>query len=545
MPRRPAQDFADRCAAIEMYDKEMMPREIAGALHRPERWVRRTLRRYDAQVGLESLRDRSSRPHHCPNQTPPEIEQVVCELKQAHPAWGRRQIAKQLSRRWRDDPARKQWAGEKRVRQILSRHPELGPPAPPQNRPPPRQIDYLECNLIWAADIQETHLADGTIWYTLHWLDLYSRRALGQVTAQSLNEDLVIQSFLSVAQQNGLPGLLKTDHDTLWYDANSGLPSRLTRVLAALGIHHLLVGPKQPWWNGVVERYIQTCRREVHLPAQGDSAGMNQALETARQFYNEERCHSRCQDQPPATVYQPSPRHLPPDFDPTQVPITSEPTVVTRRVQADGHVALIGRSYSFARRYARQTITVTVDGWSATAQAGDGWQRTWDLHPKAEQPPANPLPPTEPKPLRRKVDAHGSISVNRYLYYIALAWAGQTLTIQREADAWQVSLPDGSTKILPCKHLLPQPGRQSTATRSPTPPHHPPELSTLQTRHVTKTGQVAFHHRLYYVGIAHAGQTVYAVPTEEGLSMYTPDQAWIKTCCWKDERQPDKPVGPP
>ena len=175
MPRHPAQDYADRCAAIELHDQGMMHCEIAETLHRPTRWVRRTLRRYDPRLGLESLRDRSSRPHYCPNQTPPEIEQAVCALKQAHPAWGRRLITAQLRWRWRDDPARQQWVSEKRVRHVLQRHPELNPPVPPQGRPPPRQIDYLACNLIWAADIQETHLADGSTWQTLHWIDLHSR----------------------------------------------------------------------------------------------------------------------------------------------------------------------------------------------------------------------------------------------------------------------------------------------------------------------------------------------------------------------------------
>ena len=61
MPRRPAQDYADRCRVIELKDS-LTHRAIAETLHRPERWVRRTLARYDAQVGLASLRDNSSRP---------------------------------------------------------------------------------------------------------------------------------------------------------------------------------------------------------------------------------------------------------------------------------------------------------------------------------------------------------------------------------------------------------------------------------------------------------------------------------------------------
>ena len=519
--------------------------EIAATLQRPVRWVRRTVGRYDATVGVASLADHSSRPHRSPAQTPSEIAAAICALKQAHATWGRRQIAKQLRWQWRADPERQCWVSVGRVRRVLAQHPELPPsvPAPPEHTAP-RQIDYLACNLLWAADIHETHLADGNVWYTLHWLDLYSRFELGQLTTQRLTEALVVHSFLAVAQQYGLPQLVKTDHDKLWYDGVSGLPSHLSRVLSALGVYHLLVGPKQPWWNGVVERYVRTCRQEVVLPPAGDGVTMPQAIETARQFYNEQRCHSRCQDQPPATVYHPSPRHLPPDFDPAQAPFTQEPLVVSRQVQAAGGVSLAGRTFPFSRSYAHQNITVTITGWSAVGQAADGWQRTWDLHDQATQPAAVPPPPTAPQPVTRKVDHDGCVMLKHYRYYIGIAWAGQTLTIVRHPETWTVSVPDGSQKTVPCKHLYPQPQAEVKLVRptAPTTPHAA-ETSFL-TRRVNQKGQVAFHNRLYFVGITHKGQTLAVVPTAAGLEVYTAEHAWITTCPWKTPHQPDKPPNP-
>jgi len=95
-----------------------------------------------------------------------------------------------------------------------------------------------------------------------------------------MTEELVLDSFLTVAQQYELPQIVKTDHDKLWYDGISGLPSHLTRVLSALGVYHLLVGPKQPWWNGVVERYVRnvspgsrlavTRRKRCRAPCHGN-----------------------------------------------------------------------------------------------------------------------------------------------------------------------------------------------------------------------------------------------------------------------------------
>lgn len=537
MPREPAKDFADRCKAIELAQAGMNRGQVAQALHRPERWVRRTFARYDPQVGQASLHDRSSRPHGSPNQTPAPVEKAICAMKEAHPAWGRRQIAKQLRWQWREDPSRLPWVSEGRVRRVLSRHPELAPPAP-KVAPPPRQIDYLECNLLWAADIHHTKLEDGSTWETLHWLDLHSRYELGQVTASRLTEAKVLDSFLQVAEEHGLPRLLKTDGDKLLYDATSGLPSLLSRVLAALGVHHLVIPRRQPWWNGVVERYIRTCRQEVRLPSEGQAEQVDQAMEAERSFYNQERCHSRCDDQPPATVYQPSPRRLPPDFDWQQVPITVQPTVVTRQVQGSGRVSLAGDSYPFSRRYAGQTVTVTVNGRQATAQASDGWQRTWYLYPNTEQPLATPLPPSPPKPLTRTVNRRGCVSLNRSLYYVGIAWTGHTLTIQAQGDSWWITLPDGSTKTLPSKHLFPQPPRRPVPSDSEAPPSPPPASTAFHARRVTRTGQV------YYVGIAHRGQTVYVSPLPEGLAAYTTEHAWITTCPWKPHLQPDKPLCP-
>ncbi len=174
----------------------------------------------------------------------------------------------------------------------------------------------------------------------------------------------------------------------------------------------------------------------------------------------------------------------------------------------------------------------------------DGWQRTWDLRSPAQQPPADPPPPSPPKPLPRQVNRRGCISINRYLYYLGISWAGQTVTVQREEQAWSVSLPDGSTKTLPCKHLVPQPHRQPTPPKPKTPPSTQPEPVAFQTRRVTKTGQIAFHHRLYDVGIAYKGTMVHVAPTPEGLSVYNMDHAWITACPWKQLHPPDKPICP-
>jgi hypothetical protein len=301
---------------------------------------------------------------------------------------------------------------------------------------------------------------------------------------------------------------------------------------------------RQPWWNGVVERYIRTFRQEGELPDQGETEQVNRCMENTRLFYNQERCHSRCKDQPPATCYQPSDRRIPTDFELSQVPITLQPTVVTRQVQSNGGISLAGHSYPFSRHYAGQAISVTVEGWMATAQAQDGWQRTWDLHPGSETPPASPPPSQPPKPLTRRVTRRGTISLNRHIYYLGVAWAGLTLTLQPQGATWLVTFPDGSTQSIPDPQFLVPLARRPSPPRPLAPPSQPPEPATLHTRRVTKRGQISFHNRLYFVGIAHGGERVLVTPVSEGLAVYNTDHAWITTCPWKGNQQPDKPPCP-
>jgi len=51
----------------------------------------------------------------------------------------------------------------------------------------------------------------------------------------------------------------------------------------------------------------------------------------------------------------------------------------------------------------------------------------------------------------------GCVMLKHYRYYIGIAWAGQSPTIERHTDTWAITLPDGTQKTVPCKHLYPQP----------------------------------------------------------------------------------------
>ncbi len=72
--------------------------EVASELGVCRQTMHRWLARYEGD-GLEGLGNRSSRPAHCPHQTPPAVEAMVLEMRRAHPYWGARRIAFELARK--------------------------------------------------------------------------------------------------------------------------------------------------------------------------------------------------------------------------------------------------------------------------------------------------------------------------------------------------------------------------------------------------------------------------------------------------------------
>src|SRR4051794_39950109 len=71
--------------------------EIAAEVGVSRQSVHSWLARYRA-AGLAGLADRPSRPRSSPNQSSPQVEARVCELRRAHPRWGAQRILHELMR---------------------------------------------------------------------------------------------------------------------------------------------------------------------------------------------------------------------------------------------------------------------------------------------------------------------------------------------------------------------------------------------------------------------------------------------------------------
>jgi transposase InsO family protein len=71
-------------------------------------------------------------------------------------------------------------------------------------------------------------------------------------------------------------------------------------ILGRHGARHILTPPSTPRWNGKVERFIQTLKREwAYAHSWPDSAHRTRALPSFLRYYNRRRPHSSLGDRPP------------------------------------------------------------------------------------------------------------------------------------------------------------------------------------------------------------------------------------------------------
>src|ERR1043165_6214171 len=105
-----------RLAMLEGANRRELCRRFGTSRQSGYKWIRRW------SEGDVELFDRLRRPHHSPGRSDSRVEQRVLEVREAHPAWGARKIARWLEDHGAAGPA------ISTVHAILKRHGRVGPP---------------------------------------------------------------------------------------------------------------------------------------------------------------------------------------------------------------------------------------------------------------------------------------------------------------------------------------------------------------------------------------------------------------------------------
>ncbi len=243
------------------------------------------------------------------NQLPGPVERLIVESKRGKPHWGARKIRELLVRRLAGDvriPAKST------VHAVLDRH-GLVKRAKQRRRQKAQGTPLSEAlapNALWCTDFKgEFRLGNRRYCYPLTVTDQASRYLLAVEAFDSNRQDGVIEAFLRLFKDRGLPAAIRSDNGVPFASPN-GLYnlSKLSVWWLRLGIAIERIKPGHPQQNGRHERMHLTLKKETTHPAGCNSLQQQARFDAFVKEFNEERPHEALCMKTPAEVYEPSNR---------------------------------------------------------------------------------------------------------------------------------------------------------------------------------------------------------------------------------------------
>jgi transposase InsO family protein len=230
----------------------------------------------------------------------------VLAVRDAHPAWGARKLARCLERDGYLSPA------VSTVHEILRRHGRVEAAAGRSGQAFQR-FEKPAPNLLWQMDFKGwVALANGVRCHPLTMVDDHSRYSLCLKACDNQQSSTVQGHLDTTFRRYGLPDAMFVDNGTPWGDSSGARWTRLGVWLLKLGVELLHSRPYHPQSRGKNERFHRTLKDEVFaFKRLRDLAEAQRVFDDWRAIYNLERPHQAlCQDVP-ANRYQPSVRSMP------------------------------------------------------------------------------------------------------------------------------------------------------------------------------------------------------------------------------------------
>jgi len=260
------------------------------------------LARWQADQDVE---DHSRRPHSSPGQTDCELEERILAVRDAHPVWGARKIARCLERDGFRSPA------VSTVHQILRRSGRIKPPI--GGAVASQRFEMPAPNLLWQMDFKGwVRLGNDVQCHPLTVVDDHSRYDLCLQACADQRTETVRNHLEKTFHRYGLPEAFFVDNGSPWGDPSGERWTRFSVWLLKLGIAVIHSRPYHPQSRGKNERFHRTLAAEVFaLRHFRDLAETQRAFDAWREVYNFERPHEALGQQVPASRYRPSQRAMP------------------------------------------------------------------------------------------------------------------------------------------------------------------------------------------------------------------------------------------
>ena len=318
--------------------------------------LHRWLARYESD-GMEGLGNRSSRPAHCPHQTPPEVEAMVLEMRRAHAYWGPRRIAFELARKGVEPSP-----SESAVYRCLVRSAVIDPESRRRRREQWKRWERAAPMELWQLDVVHGFaLADGTAAKALTGIDDHSRFCVSARLMLRERTQAVCDGFSSALREYGLPTQVLTDNGKVFTGRFAQPPVEVLfdRICRENGVDHILTAPRSPTTTGKIERFHRTLRVEFNTRQVFKTLKTAQeALDEWVTYYNTQRPHQALQDGTPESRFRSGAEEHPAAT--LKHAERSGDQWVSRRVAPNGIVCVDSQHISVGKHYSGSTCDVLV-----------------------------------------------------------------------------------------------------------------------------------------------------------------------------------------
>jgi transposase InsO family protein len=348
--------------------------------------------------GLEGLRERPRRPHHCPGQSPAAVEEAVLRKRKQLLEDGRdhgpQSIVWALGRDGQAAPSRST------VWRILTRHGLITPQ--PQKRPKSatKRFCFTRPNECWQSDWTGWYLADGTPVAIAGTIDDHSRYMPAlQAGSGDATAELVWSVMLAGITECGIPAMSLTDNGFVYTGKWRGFEATFEANLRALGTRTINSTPRHPQTCGKIERFWQTLKKWLRArPAPATVEELNELLAQFRDFYTHHRPHRALHGATPAEAFHATAKARPADR-----PLPA-PVFVSRHTvgNTSGNIHIAPYRIGVGRRWAGHTCDIIRHGTHIAIFSGTTLIRELTADPTRYHQPCAPNTRSyrtrEPKP---------------------------------------------------------------------------------------------------------------------------------------------------
>lgn len=309
--------------------------------------------------GLLALADRSRRPWASPNQTSPQMSELVLALRRAHPAWGARKLKRRL-----EDQGQQGVPSASTITEVLRRGGMLDASPAAASSKSVKRFEHEAPHDLWQMDFKgHFGLTRGGRCHPLTVLDDHSRYAIGLRACRDEQHQTVQDALTGLFRVYGLPCRMLMDNGAPWGDAEDQPWTKLTVWLLRLGVRVSHGRSAHPQTQGKDERFHRTLKAEVLRERSfRDVQDCQRAFDPWRETSNQERPHEALGLAVPASRYRVSGRTFP-----ECLPLVEYDcgVIVRKAQQGDGRLKFAGREVRVGKAFCGEWL-----GFRATNREG-------------------------------------------------------------------------------------------------------------------------------------------------------------------------------